>query len=110
MSGAAARGSADDVAIRLASSVPLADALRAVGSQANINVLFDPPLVAGRTVPALKADLTIDQALSQLLEGTGIKHEFLNEKTVVLEKAGTSLDNHGASSSETPASDSAAKR
>ena len=65
-------------------SQPLADSLRAVGSQTDTNVLFDPPLVSKHQAPALKATLTIDQALSRLLLGTNIKHEFLNEKTVVL--------------------------
>jgi iron complex outermembrane recepter protein len=63
---------------------PLADSLRAVGSQTHTNVLFDPPLVAGLKAPALKADLTTEQVLSRLLSGTGIKYEFLNETTVVL--------------------------
>ncbi len=62
----------------------LADSLRAVGSQTDTNVLFDPPLVARLRAPALKGELTIDQALGQLFAGTGIKHEFLNEKTIVL--------------------------
>jgi outer membrane receptor protein involved in Fe transport len=63
---------------------PLADSLRAVGSQTGTNILFDPSLVAGREAPALKADLTADQALSHLLADTGIRYEFLNESTVVL--------------------------
>jgi iron complex outermembrane receptor protein len=63
---------------------PLADSLRSVGSVTNTNILFDPPLVAGHTAPALKAEATVEQALTRLLVGTGIKHEFLNETTVVL--------------------------
>jgi len=66
---------------------PLADSLRAVASQTNINILFDAPLVAGRRAPALKAQLTVEAALTRLLTGTGIKHEFLNESTVVLAPA-----------------------
>jgi iron complex outermembrane receptor protein len=66
---------------------PLADSLRAVGSQTNINLLFDPPLVAGKRAPALKAEVTADEALTRLLVETGIKHEFLNETTIVLAKA-----------------------
>jgi iron complex outermembrane recepter protein len=67
----------------------LADSLRAVGSQTNTNILFDPPLVAGRRAPALKDNLTTEQALAVLLAGTGIKHEFLNESTIVLAMAST---------------------
>jgi iron complex outermembrane recepter protein len=83
---------------------PLADSLRAVGSQTNINLLFDPPLVAGRKAPALKVEVTADEALTRLLVGTGIKHEFLNETTIVLAKAdagGSKSSQGGASSSAT---------
>jgi outer membrane receptor protein involved in Fe transport len=76
----------------------LADALRAVGSQTHVNVLFDPPLVAGRRALALKAELTADQAFTQLLAGTNIAHKFLNESTVVLAAA--------PASSKTPAKES----
>lgn len=62
----------------------LADALRAVGRQSNTNILFDPVLVAGRSAPAVKANLTTDQAISRLLSGTGIHYQFVNERTVVL--------------------------
>ncbi len=63
---------------------PLADSLRAVGSQTNVNVLFDPPLVAGHQAPALKGEYTSSQAFTLLLVGTGITYELMNEHTVVL--------------------------
>jgi outer membrane receptor protein involved in Fe transport len=63
---------------------PLADSLRAVGSQTHTNILFDPPLVAGREAPALKADMTPQQALARLLSRTGIEFDYLSETTVVL--------------------------
>lgn len=68
-------------------SQPLADSLRAVGSQANVNVLFDPPLVAEHDAPALKGEYTTGQAFTLLLMGTGITHEFMNDHTVVLAEA-----------------------
>jgi outer membrane receptor protein involved in Fe transport len=68
-------------------SQPLADSLRSVGSQANINILFDPPLISGRVAPSIDDVMTADEALTRLLQGTGIKHEFLNESTVVLAPA-----------------------
>jgi iron complex outermembrane receptor protein len=78
---------------------PLADALRAVGSQTNNNILFDPPLVAGRRAPALKADLTTGQALSVLLAGTGLHFKFVNERTIVLTAEGSQpLTSRNASS------------
>jgi len=80
---------------------PLADSLRAVGSETNTNILFDPPLVAGRQAPRLKAELTVDQALTRLLTGTGIKHEFLNERTVVL-KSGSGSAPHDSGPAADP--------
>ena len=63
---------------------PLADSLRTVASQNHLNLLFDPPLVASRSAPPLKGEYTTTQAFTLLLAGTGIYHEFLNERTVVL--------------------------
>lgn len=63
---------------------PLADSLRAVANQGDINVLFDPPLVADRQAPALKGGYTPQQAFAALLRGTGIEQDFMNERTVVL--------------------------
>src|SRR6266404_123980 len=68
-------------------SQPLAESLKAIGSQTNTNVLVAPQLVDGRQAPALKANLNVDEALSRILAGTGINHKFLNEKTIVLASA-----------------------
>ncbi len=65
-------------------SQPLAASLRAVGSQTSTNILFDPPLVEGREAPALKASLTLDEVFTRLLIGTGLKHRFLDDKTVMV--------------------------
>ena len=63
---------------------PLADALRDLGAQANINVLYDPPTVAGRIAPALKARLSSREALARLLKDTGLEYEFVSDKTVAV--------------------------
>ncbi len=62
----------------------LADALRALGTQTNTSVVFDPTLVEGRRAPALDAQLNLNEALTRLLAGTGLTHHFLNARTVVL--------------------------
>jgi len=74
---------------------PLADSLRAVGSQTSTNILFDPPLVAGLKAPAVNADLTTDQAISHLLSGTGIRYRFLNDTTVVLDTSAATEEGPG---------------
>jgi hypothetical protein len=63
---------------------PLAASLRAVASQTDTNVLFDPPLVEGRVAPALKAQITLDQAFLKLLTGTGLTYKYLDDKTVTI--------------------------
>src|ERR1700722_13277638 len=63
---------------------PLSESLGAVGRQFNINVLFDPAVVQGRTAPALKLSATVDQTLAKLLVGSGLGFRFVDEKTVAV--------------------------
>jgi iron complex outermembrane recepter protein len=65
-------------------SQSLADSLRAIGSETKTDVLFNPKLVAGLRAPALKADLTAQEAIRQLLKGTGLRSELLNSATVIV--------------------------
>jgi outer membrane receptor protein involved in Fe transport len=62
----------------------LGDSLRAVGRQSDVNVLFDPARVEALSAPAIKVSGTFEDALAQLLDGSGITYRFLNEHTVVL--------------------------
>jgi iron complex outermembrane recepter protein len=63
---------------------PLADALRALGEQANYNVFFDAVLVAGRRSPALAAQLSPEEAIERLLEGSDLVHRPIDAKTSVI--------------------------
>ena len=87
---------------------PLADSLRAIGSQTHTNILFDPPLVAGRTGAAVKGELTVDVALKRVLVGTGIKHEFVNDTTVILSDANTPTSAVSPPATALPIADSTA--
>lgn len=51
---------------------PLGDSLRAVGSQAGVDVAFQPVTVKDRMAPALKGSYSAQQALDRLLEGSGL--------------------------------------
>src|SRR5262245_13017532 len=77
------------VAFSIPQEQPLGIALRALVSQANTNVMFDEAAVAGKTASPLKMQGTLDEALKQLLEDTGLEWRFLNEATVVVGKPGT---------------------
>ncbi len=66
---------------------PLAEALRSVGRITHLNVLFDAPTVDGLRAPALKGNLTPDQAFARLLIGTALKQRFLDDSTVTIGRA-----------------------
>jgi iron complex outermembrane receptor protein len=84
-------------------SQSLAASLRAVGTQASVNVLFDPPLVEGLQAPALTAAMTTDQAFAQLLAGTKLKYRYLDSKTVMVISAVDTTQNANAIRDPEPA-------
>ncbi|MEJ1962700.1 MAG: TonB-dependent receptor plug domain-containing protein [Gammaproteobacteria bacterium] len=51
---------------------PLGDALRLLAKQADVQVLFAPRLVEGRTAPAVAGKFTTREALDRLLSGTNL--------------------------------------
>ena len=63
---------------------PLADALKAVADQTSTNVLFDRKQIEGLNAPALRAQMTVQDALARLLTGSGLVPKFVSETTVVL--------------------------
>ncbi|MBN8885065.1 MAG: TonB-dependent receptor [Rudaea sp.] len=62
----------------------LADSLRELGTQARINVVFDPAAVKDRKAYPLRGSYTTKEALAKLLEGTGYAGEFTDATTVVI--------------------------
>ena len=63
---------------------PLSDALRAVGRLVGKNVMFDPSLVEGRTAPALRADVSLEEAIGRLLAGTELGFQRVESDTILL--------------------------
>lgn len=66
----------------------LGDSIRAVASQTNTNLLFDPERVAGLKAPALKAEVTTEEAIQRLVKESGLEVTVLNERTIVLGERG----------------------
>lgn len=54
---------------------PLADALVMLGRQAGLQILFDSGQVQGVRSPAVRGDLSVNQALDTLLAGTGLTYQ-----------------------------------
>lgn len=63
----------------------LADSLRAVGRQTGKNILFDPALVEGVSAPALRAQLTMSEAIGHLLAGTTLNIQNTASDTVLVQ-------------------------
>ena len=64
---------------------PLGDALAEFGKQADITIVFmGTDLKQGATSRALTGKFSPQAALAKLLEGTGLRYEYLDEKTIAI--------------------------
>src|SRR6185437_16233903 len=92
---------------------PLSSALGAWGAQSDRQVVFAPDLVAGKQTRGASGQYGAEQALTQLLAGTGLTWKRVNEQTYALEKAPppkpTKVDQNPASKSK-PLSSAAAQK
>ncbi len=63
---------------------PLDSALKAFAAATSLLLSYEAGLTAGRTSPGVSGTYTPEEALQNLLDGTGLEHRFANEKTVTL--------------------------
>jgi outer membrane receptor protein involved in Fe transport len=63
---------------------PLAQSLKAIGTATNTDVGFSENRVAGLLAPPLKADLTVDGALTRVLVGTGLRPTHFDDHTILI--------------------------
>lgn len=68
---------------------PLAKSLREIAAQTDSNIIFDKKLVNDQSAPPLKMKATTEQALKEVLEGTGLTYRHLDDKTVTIQLAST---------------------
>lgn len=68
------------------SAQPLGDALRALATQANLQILFDADLVVGRRVTPVNETLSVRAALAELLRGTNLAAHELGPGIVVIRR------------------------
>jgi len=62
----------------------LAQSLKAIGTATNTDVGFSANQVAGLLAPPLRANLTVDGALTRVLVGTGLRPRHLDGHTIVI--------------------------
>src|SRR3984885_9455175 len=63
---------------------PLADSLRAIGQQTEMNILFEPDAVKNARSPALRGQYTVDEAIRLVLAGTKLEAEHTAGSNVVI--------------------------
>lgn len=85
---------------------PLAQSLKEIGTATNTDVGFSATQVAGLLAPQLKANLTVDGALTRVLVGTGLRPTHLDDHTIVIAAAEASSVPRDATNSESTASPS----
>nr|WP_256356834.1 TonB-dependent receptor [Pseudomonas sp. PDM32] len=71
---------------------PLGQALSQLGQQTSLQVFFSPELVAGKQAPAVDGNISPEDALRQLLQGSGLQYQ-IDEGSVTLMPAPTSAAN-----------------
>src|ERR1700738_1682385 len=62
----------------------LADSLRAIGQQTDMNILFEPDVVKNARSPALKGQFTVDEAIRLVLGGTKLEAQHNAASNVVI--------------------------
>ena len=63
---------------------PLADSLRAIGQQTEMNILFEPDAVKNARSPALRGQYTVDEAIRIVLAGTKLEAQHTAASNVVI--------------------------
>ncbi|MEL4392673.1 TonB-dependent receptor [Shewanella algae] len=65
-------------------SGPLSNALAEFGRQSGIQVSYPPEYAEGKQAVGVSGSVTPDEALSRLLQGTGLSYSFANAHTVMI--------------------------
>lgn len=66
---------------------PLADALLKVSRQGGVDIMAPEAVTRGRTAPAVSGRMTVPQALTRLLAGTGLRFRRSGENSYLIESA-----------------------
>jgi len=81
----------------------LSTALAALAEQANIQVLYASELAGGHKTKGVSGTVTTEEAVRQLLEGTGLQFTFMDSRTVIFQsKAMTEANQSEPSGPEEP--------
>jgi outer membrane receptor protein involved in Fe transport len=102
-------------AVRKPTNIPpqgLGSALQSLATDRNFQVLYRTETVGERRTAGAIGELTLDEALTRLLDGTGLAFQYLDDKTVTIlaVASGTPVAAPGNASSRTERPDAAADK
>jgi iron complex outermembrane recepter protein len=80
----------------------LADSLRAIGQQTEMNILFEPAAVKNARSPALKGQYTVDEAIRLVLAGTKLEAQHTAASNVVIKVKSARSTTLPATSADAP--------
>ncbi len=73
-------------------SQPLGRALRALATQTGIQIAYQTSIASGAVAPAVSGTMTTEDALGQLLSGSGLRYAFTNANTVAILASSSAAD------------------
>lgn len=73
-------------------SQPLGRALRALASQTGIQIAYQTSIASEAVAPAISGTMTAEEALGQLLAGSGLRYAFTNANTVAILPSSSSAE------------------
>lgn len=71
---------------------PLSSALIVLSQQADATIVAAPQLMRGKQAPAISGEFSLDEALSRLLEGSGLDYELAPGNRLILRPTGAVQD------------------
>lgn len=72
---------------------PLSEALKELGEQTNLQIIYDASIVSGKTSTSVQGTLKANEALYQLLSGTGITYTLSGNSATLIAAANSSPNN-----------------
>jgi iron complex outermembrane receptor protein len=85
----------------------LADSLRAIGQQTEMNILFEPEAVRNARSPALRGQYTVDEAIRLVLVGTKLEAQHTAASNMVIKVKSARSTTLPATSADPPGSSGA---
>lgn len=73
-------------------SQPLNAALRSLANETGVQIAYETSVAAGTIAPAVSGTMSTEDALAELLSGSGLRYSFTNANTVTILESGSTTE------------------